>query len=71
MMVRQNAAARRCEIWIGYSERNTYARNGEYRETVCRYRAMGWRVCVFLEGSEAQQLQSAAAMLHHRRHDRF
>lgn len=34
MMVRQNAAARRCEIWIGCRERDTYAGNEEYRETV-------------------------------------
>ena len=39
MMVRQNAAARRCEIWIGCRERDTYAGNEEYRETVRRSRA--------------------------------
>ncbi|MBS7225700.1 MAG: hypothetical protein KH050_10265 [Clostridiaceae bacterium] len=65
MMVRQNAAARRCEIWIGCRERDTYAGNEEYRETVRRYRAMGWRVCVFLEGREPR-LQGAAVMLNHR-----
>lgn len=64
MTVKTNAAARRCEIWIGYGERNTYAASEEYRETVRRYRALGYRVCVFLGGNEPL-LPGVAALLEH------
>ncbi|MGM9612125.1 MAG: hypothetical protein ACI3XZ_01345 [Butyricicoccus sp.] len=62
MTVKRNDAARRCEIWIDYGERSTYAMSEEYRETVRRYRALGYRVCVFLGGSEPL-LPGVAALL--------
>lgn len=53
MEVSVDAAARRCEIRIGCAERYVYASSAEYRETIRRYRAMGYRVRVFFDESAA------------------
>lgn len=66
MTVKIDQAARRCEIWVGNHESTTYAQSEEYRETVRRYRAQGYRICVFLGGSEPL-LPGVAALLDHQR----
>ena len=50
MTVKNNHAARRCDIWVAHGERETYAQSPEYR------------VCVFV-GGEAPLLPGVAALL--------
>lgn len=62
MTVKNNHAARRCDIWVAHGERETYTQSPEYREAVRRARAQGYRVCVFV-GGEAPLLPGVAALL--------
>lgn len=66
MTVKVDHAARRCEIWVSHEESGAYAQSEEYRQTVRRYRAQGYRICVFLGGREPL-LPGVAALIDHQR----
>lgn len=69
MIVKVNHAAKRCEIWVNHHEKATYAQSEEYRETTRRYRAQGYRVCVFFGGNEP--IAPGVAALRDHQHDAF
>ncbi|MCI2106647.1 MAG: hypothetical protein LKK00_08020 [Intestinimonas sp.] len=52
MKICPNAPVRRCDIWLTHAERNTYRESPEFQAACRRYRGMGYRICVYVGGSE-------------------
>ncbi len=52
MVILVNDSAKQCSILVPGNERDNYRADARYRETVAQYGSRGYRIGVFLSGSE-------------------